>query len=153
MKHIISACFFLFSLCMFSQNVTVTVDKTVTLKELFKQIENQTDFKFAFTDQIDTSQKYFTKKNSYRNIRIEQLIYELNKTGTIQFSIVGNNIFVKQKSSKTPKKNKLTGKVLDNSSQVVIGANVFIKEIETGATTDKNGMFSFEIPTKELILL
>ena len=62
MKHIISACFFLLSFSMFSQNVTVTVDKTVTLKELFKQIENQTDFKFAFTDQIDTSQKYFTKK-------------------------------------------------------------------------------------------
>jgi outer membrane receptor protein involved in Fe transport len=146
MKHIISACFFLFSLCMFSQNVTVTVDKTGTLKELFKQIENQTDFKFAFTDQIDTSQKYFTKKNSYRNIRIEQLIYELNKTGTIQFSIVGNNIFVKQKSSKTPKKNKLTGKVLDNNGQVVIGANFSIKELEISVTTDKDGLFALEIP-------
>jgi hypothetical protein len=146
MKHIISACFFLFSLCMFSQNVTVTVDKTGTLKELFKQIENQTDFKFAFTDQIDTSQKYFTKKNSYRNIRIEQLIYELNKTGTIQFSILGNNIFVKQKSSKTTKTNKLTGKVLDNSGLVVVGANVSIKELEMGVTTDKDGLFTLEIP-------
>ena len=56
---------------MFSQNITVTVDKTVTLKELFKQIENQTDFKFAFTDQIDTSQKYFTKKKTYNNIEIK----------------------------------------------------------------------------------
>ena len=107
MKHIISACFFLFSLSVVSQNVTVAVDKTVTLKELFKQIENQTDFKFAFTDQIDTNQKYFTKKNSYTNIRVEQLVYELNKTGTIEFSIVGNNIFVKQKSSKTNKKKSI----------------------------------------------
>ena len=146
MKHIISACFFLFSLSVVSQNVTVAVDKTVTLKELFKQIENQTDFKFAFTDQIDTNQKYFTKKNSYTNIRVEQLVYELNKTGTIEFSIVGNNIFVKQKSSKTnKKKSKLTGYILDNQNESVIGANVFIKEIETGTTTDKNGMFSFEL--------
>ncbi|MEO8239743.1 MAG: hypothetical protein ABI576_16690 [Flavobacterium sp.] len=112
MKRIISACFFLFSLCMFSQNITVTVDKTVTLKELFKQIENQTDYKFAFTDQINTGQKYFAKKNTYNRIEIQNLINELNKNTSIQFSIVGNNIFVKQKPSKvTKKKNNLTGQV------------------------------------------
>jgi hypothetical protein len=100
MKHIISACFFLFSWCMFSQNVTVTVDQTVTLKEFFKQIENQTDFKFAFTDQINTSQKYFTQKRTFNNTEIKELISELNKSASVQFSIVGNNIFVKQKTTK-----------------------------------------------------
>ena len=66
MKHIISACFFLFSLCMFSQNISVTVDQNMTLKEVFKQIENQTDFKFAFTDQINTEKKYFNQKNFHQ---------------------------------------------------------------------------------------
>ena len=73
MKHIISACFFLLSLGVFSQNVTVTVDKTVTLKEFFKQIENQTDFKFAFTDKINTNQKYFHQKKTYKNIEIKEI--------------------------------------------------------------------------------
>lgn len=147
MKHIISACFFLFSLCVFSQNVTVNVDQTVTLKEFFKEIENQTDFKFAFTDQINTSQKYFAQKKTYKNTEIKELINELNKTSSIQFSIVGNNIFVKQKSAKatTKKKNKLTGKVLDINREPVIGANVYIKETENGATTDRNGMFDVEL--------
>lgn len=147
MKHIISACFFLFSLSAFSQNVTVTVDKTVTLKEFFKQIENQTDFKFAFTDQIDTNQKFFAKKQTFTNMKIEQLVYELNKTASIQFSIVGNNIFVKQKTSKIPKKKiKLSGKVLDNQHQPVIGANVYIKELQTATITDKEGVFAIEVP-------
>jgi hypothetical protein len=146
MKHIISACFFLFSWCMFSQNVTVTVDQTVTLKEFFKQIENQTDFKFAFTDQINTAQKYFAQKKTYKNIEIKELVNELNKTASVQFSIVGNNIFVKQKSAKTSKKkNKLTGQVLDENKEPIIGANVFIKELSTGVTTDANGMFSIEL--------
>ncbi|MBF4467612.1 TonB-dependent receptor [Flavobacterium sp. LC2016-12] len=146
MKHIISACFFLFSWAVFSQSITVTVDKTVTLKELFKQIENQTDYKFAFTDQIDTSRKYFTKKKTYNGVEIKQLINELNSSTPIQFSIVGNNIFVKQKPVNTAKKkNKLTGQVLDDSRQPVIGANVFIKELSTGATTDANGKFSLEL--------
>ncbi|PTT03618.1 hypothetical protein DBR27_10230, partial [Flavobacterium sp. HMWF030] len=146
MKHIISACFFLFSLSVFAQKVTVTVDKTVTLKDFFKQIENQTDFKFAFTGQIDSSQKYFTKKNTYNNIEVKDLINELNKSSLVQFSIVGNNIFVKHKTTKGNKKtNKLTGQVLDESREPVIGANVFIKETSTGATTDKNGMYSLEL--------
>lgn len=149
MKHIISACFFLFSLCMSAQNVTVTVDQNVTLKEFFKQIENQTDFKFAFTDQIDTSQKYFTKKNTFKNIEIEKLISELNKIASVQFSIVGHNIFVKQKSQPVKadkKKSKLTGRILDDTKQSVIGANVYIKELETGTVTDANGKYSIEIP-------
>ncbi|MCD0472225.1 TonB-dependent receptor domain-containing protein [Flavobacterium sp. JAS] len=146
MKHIISACFFLLSLGVFSQNVTVTVDKTVTLKEFFKQIENQTDFKFAFTDQINTNQKYFTHKKTYKNIDIKELIHELNKSGSVQFSIVGSNIFVKQKTAKAPKKkNKLTGQVFDDNNEPIIGANVFIKETETGITTDRNGMFSVDL--------
>ncbi|MWB94104.1 TonB-dependent receptor [Flavobacterium sp. GA093] len=146
MKHIISACFFLLSWGVFSQNINVTVDKTVTLKEFFKQIESQTDFKFAFTDQVDTGQKYFTQKNTYKNIEIKALISELNKNNSIQFSIVGNNIFVKQKTIKTTKKkNKVTGQVLDDTNQMVIGANVFVKELGKGATTDKNGMFSLEL--------
>lgn len=146
MKHIISACFFLFSWSIFSQSITVTVDKTVTLKELFKQIENQTDYKFAFTDQIDTSRKYFTKKKTYNSVEIKQFVNELNSSTPIQFSIVGNNIFVKQKAVNTAKKkNKLTGQVLDESRQPVIGANVFIKELSTGATTDASGKFSLEL--------
>lgn len=146
MKHIISACFFLFGLSAFSQNITVTVDKTVVLKEFFKQIENQTDFKFAFTDQINTSQKYFSHHKTYKNIEIKELINELNKTALVQFSIVGNNIFVKQKATKTPKKkNKLTGQVFDDNNEPIIGANVYVKEAETGATTDRNGMFSVDL--------
>ncbi|KAF2332922.1 TonB-dependent receptor [Flavobacterium ginsenosidimutans] len=149
MKHIISACFFLFSLCMSAQSVTVTVDQNTTLKEFFKQIESQTDFKFAFTDQIDTNKKYFTKKSTFTTIEIEKLISELNQTSIVQFSIVGNNIFVKQKSQTqkpAKKKNKLTGRIFDDERQPVIGANVFIKELETGVVTDVNGNYSIEVP-------
>ncbi|WP_119792838.1 TonB-dependent receptor [Flavobacterium anhuiense] len=149
MKHIISACFFLFSLCMSAQSVTVTVDQNVTLKEFFKQIESQTDFKFAFTDQIDTNKKYFTQKNTYKNIEMSKLITELNQTSIVQFSIVGSNIFVKQKvqtQKPTKKKSKLTGHVYDDERQPVIGANIFIKELETGVVTDANGKYSIDVP-------
>jgi hypothetical protein len=131
---------------MFSQKVTITVDQNASLKEFFKQIENQTDFKFAFTDQIDTNQKYFSQRKTYTNIEIKDLIGELNNSSSVQFSIAGNNIFVKQKSFKaTKKKNKLTGQILDDNREPVIGANVYITELATGATTDRNGMYAIEL--------
>ena len=146
MKCIISTCFFLFSWCICAQNISVTVDQTVTLKEFFKQIENQTDYKFAFTDQINTNQKYFTQKGVYNNVEVKEVINQLNKTALVQFSVVGNNIFVKHKTAKTTKKkNKLTGQVLDEDKEPVIGANVYIKEIAAGASTDANGMFSIDL--------
>ncbi|OXB11191.1 collagen-binding protein [Flavobacterium plurextorum] len=146
MKCIISTCFFLFSWCICAQNISVTVDQTVTLKEFFKQIENQTDYKFAFTDQINTNQKYFTQKGVYNNVEVKEVINQLNKTALVQFSVVGNNIFVKHKAAKTTKKkNKLTGQVLDEDKEPVIGANVYIKEIAAGASTDANGMFSVDL--------
>ncbi|WP_347052753.1 TonB-dependent receptor [Flavobacterium olei] len=149
MKHIISACFFLFSLCMSAQNVAVMVDQNLTLKDFFKQIETQTDYKFAFTDQININQKYFTKKSTFKQIEIEKLISELNKISSVQFSIVGNNIFVKQKSQSQKtgkKKSTLKGQVFDNEKQPVIGANVFIKELATAAVTDVNGKYALDIP-------
>lgn len=141
MKHIILACFSLFSLQMFSQNVTVAVDSKITLKELFKQIESQTDFKFSTEDQIDTNQKYFTKEYVYKDILIRDLITELNKRSVIEFSIEGNTIFAKR----VIKKSKLSGQVLDENNQPVIGADVFIKELARGVITDKDGMFSIEL--------
>lgn len=149
MKHIISACFFLLSLGMTAQKVTVTVDQNVTLKEFFKQIENQSDYKFAFTEQFDTSKKYFTKKSTFKQIEVDKLIAELNKTASVQFSIVGNNIFVKHKSPSqkaAKKKSKLKGQIFDEERQPVIGANIFIKELEAGTITDINGKYSLEIP-------
>ncbi|MEN2489963.1 TonB-dependent receptor [Flavobacterium sp. B11] len=149
MKHIISACFFLFSLGMSAQSVTVTVDQNVTLKEFFKQIESQTDFKFAFTDQIDTNKKYFNKKSTFKNTEVNKLIAELNQTSSVQFTIVGSNIFVKQKSQvqkPAKKKSKLTGHVYDDERQPVIGANIYIKELEIGVVTDPDGKYSIDVP-------
>ncbi|PAM93228.1 hypothetical protein B4N84_19845 [Flavobacterium sp. IR1] len=150
MKHIISACFFLFSLSMFSQNVTITVDQNLTLKEFFKQVENQTDFKFAFTDQIDTNGKYFIKKTTFQQVEIEKLISELNKNASIKFSVAGNNIYVNQKSqapkTTTKKKSKLTGQILDDTKQPAIGANIYVEELEAGVITDFDGKFSIEVP-------
>ncbi len=44
---------------------------------------------------------------------------------------------------------RVMGKVTDNKGEPLIGANVFIRALNTGAATDVEGKYQFEIP-KEL---
>ncbi|MEH6705293.1 MAG: TonB-dependent receptor [Galbibacter orientalis] len=147
MKHIISSCFLLLSLNIVAQNISVTINKTVRLKELFKQIETQTDYKFAFTSQIDTNQKYFKESKDFNAVEINELISLLNQKLPFSFSLQGANIFVKEQiKSANQRTHTFSGTILDEINQPILGANIFIKEKGTGTTTDENGQFSIQLP-------
>lgn len=147
MKHILSSCFLVFSLSLFSQNITISLDQNASLKEIFGQIEKQTDYKFAFTGQIDTSHKYLKETISLKNAAIKDVLNVLGKELPFDFTLIGNNITVKQKD--TGKKQEtyiLSGQVLDNAQQPLIAASLYIKETKTRVSTDENGKFSKRLP-------
>jgi len=147
MKHILSSCFLVFSLSLFSQNITISLDQNASLKEIFGQIEKQTDYKFAFTGQIDTSHKYLKETISLKNAAIKDVLNVLGKELPFDFTLIGNNITVKQND--TGKKQEtyiLSGRILDNTQQPLIAASLYIKETKTGVSTDVNGKFSTRLP-------
>ena len=147
MKHILSACFLIFSSGLFSQSISVTLDQTTTLKELFGQIEKQTDLKFAFTDQVDTNHKYFKEKISLKNAKIQDVLNVLDENLPYNFKLIGNNITVKQKNvDKKQEVYTLSGVIADENKQPLIGASIYIKETKTGISTDENGKFSVRLP-------
>lgn len=148
MKHILSACFLVFSLNLFSQQVALSATKNATLKEIFGQIEKQTDYKFAFIDQIDLNKKYLSKDISLKGNGIQQALDFLAKELPLQFSIVGNNITVKQTASaKKQETHRLTGSVYDDDRQPLPGVAIQILETGTQITTDENGKFAVSLPS------
>ena len=46
----------------------------------------------------------------------------------------------------------VSGKVLDNQQQPLIGAAVLISGTSTGTTTDVNGSFSMSVPSGDVVL-
>lgn len=147
MKHILSSCFLVFSLSLFSQNITLSLDQSSTLKEIFGQIEKQTDYKFAFTD-IDTSQKYLKERITLKNAGIQDVLNALGKDVPLNFTLIGNNITVRQKSGSSRQETfTLSGRLLDDTQQPLIGANVYIKETQKAVGTDENGKFSMRLPS------
>jgi hypothetical protein len=158
MKHIFSACFLVFSLSSFSQNISISLDQSSTLKELFGKIEGQTDYKFAFTDQVDTNKRYFKEKVNFKNASVQEVLDGLEKDLPFNFTLIGNNITVKQKSTAGKQGTyMLSGTILDDAQQPLPGAGLFIKESKTAVNADENGKFSIRLPagnyTKAIIYL
>lgn len=147
MKHILSACFLVFSLNLFSQQVAVSVTKEATLKQIFEQIEKQTDYKFAFIGQIDLNKKHLSKDISLKSNSIQQLLELLSKELPLQFDTVGNNITVKQTAlGKKQEIHKLSGSIYDNEKQPLPGVSIEIIETGTKTSTDEKGKFAVTLP-------
>ena len=141
MKHI-KYCFLMLSLNIFSQNISISLDNSATWKQLFTEIENQTDYKFAYNNSTNVDQK-FSEKINYNNTEIKNLISILNKKSLFHFTVIGNSITVKEKFSQThQEKYKLSGIILDDLGEPLLGANIYIQETSTGAVSDENGYFS-----------
>ncbi|WP_330444454.1 TonB-dependent receptor [Flavobacterium sp. C4GT6] len=148
MKHILASCFLMLSFNLYSQHISISISPDSTLDELFKQIENQTDYKFAFTEKIDTGNKYFKRSFKYDTIEVKQLLEQLNNELPFHFSLIGNNITVKQTgSSKKKQEHTLSGTVLDDNQQPLIGASIEVKGLGIYTSADENGNFSLSLPS------
>ncbi len=154
MKHLFSACFLLFSLGLFAQQVDLTLSKGATLKEIFSRIEQQTDYMFAFTEQVDLTQKYNGESISLKDATIQQVLDILSKNLPFKFAIAGNNITVKRTGTGVKKQGSymLSGTVSDNKQETVVAASIHIRETDTWVSTDKNGKFSVTLPAGDYTL-
>ncbi|NDJ00036.1 TonB-dependent receptor [Flavobacterium sp. LaA7.5] len=148
MKHIFSACFLVFSLSLFSQQISLSVNQNTTLKEIFSQIEQQTEYKFAFIDRIDLNQKYLKENITLHDAGIQPILQVLSKNLPLQFVIVGNNITVKQVVETQKQKTYiLSGTILDDQQLPLPGVGIYIRETKSWASTDENGKFSLSLPS------
>ncbi|QEE51006.1 TonB-dependent receptor [Flavobacterium alkalisoli] len=148
MKHIFSSCFLVLSLSLFAQEVSLSLDQTATLKEIFNQIEAQTDYKFAFTDQINTDQRYLKEPLRLQNVTVQELLTRMEKQLPLHFTVIGNNITVKQHSNYESSQNyTLTGTITDVSGGPLPGATIYIRETQAAVSTDVNGKYILRLPS------
>jgi TonB-linked SusC/RagA family outer membrane protein len=116
----------------------------VTIREFFGKIEEQSEYRFTYRDQLINEKRtisYSTKGES-----IESLLYRVLTPLDLQFKISHKNILITQKTVKSPDiPNKAySGVVKDESGEPVIGASVKVKNAALGSITDTNGKFSIE---------
>lgn len=138
-----------------SQNRTVNFIKSnVYLNEVIEEIEKQTDYLFIYNEQVDVNLK---TSISAKNESVKNILDRILKNTDINYSIEGSHIILSKKefdsisSIKQQDEKKITGIVVDNNGDPVIGASILEKETSNGTITDINGKFSLSIKKNAIL--
>ena len=94
------------------------------LIEIFRQIEDKTNYVFAYPDEIRTNDKRFSY--NFKNERLEDILKELSEDGGIKFKVVETTI--------TAALNE------DLKAESKSRERVFVEVTVTGIVSDENGM-------------
>jgi TonB-linked SusC/RagA family outer membrane protein len=137
----------------YSQNTRLTLNlQNATMKELIKEIENQSEFIFVFYDNaVNLKQKVSIRASDQPVEKILERVLE--STGNT-YAIFDRQIVIGKKNPETGKisvptetaseieqRKEITGKVTDSQKGPVPGVSVVIKGTTQGTITDENGNF------------
>lgn len=136
-----------------SQNARVNLDKQyVQLEEVLNEIEKQTDYLFVSNRNVDLTQRVSV---SVTNKPVREVLDVILKGKGLTFTMEGVNIVLTQKeellSDIVQQNKKISGRIVDQNGEPVIGANVVEKGTTNGVISDIEGRFSLAVaPGAEL---
>lgn len=135
-----------------SQNARVNLNKQrVQLKEVLEAIESQTDYLFISNRDIDLESKVSIRA---RDKAVHEVLDQILQNMNISYAVEGVNIILTRNSSApvvTQQKRNITGTVVDNFGDPVIGANIIEKGTTNGFVTDIDGNFSISVPSSAIL--
>lgn len=134
-----------------AQNSRVNLsNKNEQLKDIIEEIEKQTNYLFVY----NASDVDVTKRTSLevKDEPVEHVLAAVFKSNDIDYRIKGNNIMlVESKVSQQSEKKEITGVVVDEADQPLIGASVVIKGTTTGSMTDLDGKFKLSVSPGDVL--
>lgn len=152
------ATFFLF-FCAFcavaenvnSQNAKVSIHKSnVPLEEILSEIEAQTDYLFIYKDAVNVKRKTSVNVSGKP---VSEVLRSLLEAGLVNSQLTGKHIILSDVPVKTVEgqanqddhKITVTGRIIDQTGESVIGAAVLEKGTSNGVVTDFDGNFSLKV--------
>ncbi len=129
-------------------------EQNVSLKEVFSQIEQQSDYFFIYRNEWLQQAKKIDV--SLKNATIEEAMAACLKGQQLTYSIVDNNIVIRagevyqvpvQKAELQLAAVPITGVVVDSATgKPLPGVTIKVKGSSGGTVTDANGQFSLDVP-------
>jgi TonB-dependent starch-binding outer membrane protein SusC len=138
------------SATVYSQNEVVKLSKKeMTMREVFKEVENNSQYRFFFNDLLTNIDRKVNLKSE--KMSIKELLGDLLSNTNLNYKLLQNNLIVI--SPKDLLSIKITGTVTDSKDgQPLPGASILIKGSSTGVITDLDGNFSIEVPDAKAVL-
>jgi len=142
-----------------AQDHVTFAGRDVPLEQVFSAIKKQTSYLFLYNESY---MKYARKVTiSVKNASIKEVLDECMKDQPFDYNIEGKTIFLVNKPEPVKVKSQTTlgnlievkGRVVDESGEPIVGANVTIKGTSQGTATDENGYFSLAVIDENAVIL
>lgn len=125
-----------------------------TIENVLDKIETESEFSFLIVDKsIDMSKAVSIHVD---NRKITEVLDQLFKGTNVQYKIMDRQIILSKREENLISQQKpmlLKGRIVDETGEPVIGANVVVKGSTNGTITDVDGNFTIEAPDRSVLLV
>ena len=136
-----------FSQRVYSQEMKLSFSlKNATLKDVINEIKRVSVYDFVYSD---PQLKSFRQRDvAFKDATIRQVLDDCLKDTELEYTINGNTIVLKLKSTKIDDESLkyVSGVVTDASGNPLPGATLLIKGTTTGMATNANGEYKIGVP-------
>lgn len=138
-----------------TEKLTLNLANT-SVEEVLNQIESQSKYRFLYNKRlIDVNRKTTVR---FTNQEISSILKELFKNTDVVYSIEGNQIVLSNKLDKTQeapihKRIKISGIIVDEKGETLVGATIKAKGAAIGTITDLNGLFTLEVDENAVLIV
>lgn len=121
-----------------------------SIKEVLELIESQTDFHFFYNSKlVDINQVISV---DIKDKDVFTTLDHIFENSNIRYKIVGKDVILSVKGSKSDQNEKtVTGTVVDETGEPIIGANIVEKGKANGTMSDLNGHFSIVVSSDAVL--
>lgn len=142
-----------------SQNVKVSIQgSNLSVQELIGEIEKQTDYLFVY-DKNEVNINRRVSLNTSDEL-VSNILFKIFEGTNVTYQLVGKNITLINRGELTGKGEisqqtfkKITGVVVDQKGESVIGANVIQKGTTNGTITDIDGKYTLDVSDGAILLV
>lgn len=125
--------------------------KSADFKKVISEIERKTSYHFIFSER-KIPVKQYTNIN-VADVDVLTLVGRLLDGTLFTYQKLPNNLIAIVPNGTVVRDVKVTGKVLDETGQPLIGASVRIKGLKGGASTDSKGAFTLSVPDNAILIV
>lgn len=126
--------------------------QNVSVKEVFRTIEAQSDFRFFYNDELSDVNRMVTI--DFENMKVEDVLGKLFDKSRVTYKVLDNNLIVITPTGLVNQKYSVSGTVIDATSKEPLpGVNVTLEGSTIGGVTDINGRFNLDLPSANGVLL
>jgi TonB-dependent starch-binding outer membrane protein SusC len=133
----------------YAQDVVNVVNKNISIRDVLREIQEQTKYSFIYNDEYKELKTI--NDVQFQNQTVPFILDQLFTNTNLTFKIIDNNLVVITPRDQNPI--EITGTVVDENGDVLVGAHVIEQGANNITTTDANGAYNIIVSHPDAILL